>query len=80
MKPIQIDKSLEYYGQQISYKVLGTLEQLQQLVKEYQPTKVVFAGNSKYKSLEDCLDPDMIIQVYLLLDEEQAMLFSLSKV
>ena len=42
MKTIRIDKSLKYFGKQISYKVSGTVEQVQQLVKEYQPKKVIF--------------------------------------
>jgi hypothetical protein len=49
MKTIQIDKSLDYYGEQISYKVSGTIEQVQQLVKEYQPKKVIFTETSRYK-------------------------------
>lgn len=78
MNHIKIDKSLPYYGKQISYKVTGTLQCILQLVKKYQPQKVIFTGNSRYNKLEDCLDSSMIIQVYLLLSEEHAMLFRLS--
>ena len=79
MKPIKVDKSLKYYGQQISYKVSGTLELIQQLVKEFQPKKVIFTETSRYKNLDECLNNGVFIQVYLLFDEEQAMLFRLSK-
>jgi len=80
MKTIQIDKSLEYYGQQISYKVSGTIEQVQQLVKEYQPKKAIFTETSRYKDFDSCLGyvTGGWVQVYLLFDEEQAMLFRLS--
>ena len=79
MKPIKIDKSLKYAGKQISYLVSGTLEQIQQLVKEFQPKKVIFAETSRYKGLDECLDNSVFIQVYFLFNEEQAMLFRLSK-
>jgi hypothetical protein len=78
MNHIRIDKSLPYYGQQISYKVTGTQSQVLQLVKEYQPEKVVFTGNSKYRNVNNIVDANAVIQVYLLLSEEQAMLFRLS--
>tara|TARA_B110000495_G_scaffold31902_1_gene24614 strand:+ start:866 stop:1114 length:249 start_codon:yes stop_codon:yes gene_type:complete len=78
MNHIKIDKSLPYHGQQISYKVTSTLQCILQLVKEYQPEKVIFTGSSRYNKLEDCSDVDTIVQVYLLLSEEHAMLFRLS--
>lgn len=80
MKTIQIDKSLDYYGEQISYKVSGTIEQVQQIVKEYQPKKVIFTETSRYKDFNSCLGyiTSGWVQVYLLFDEEQAMLFRLS--
>ena len=79
MRPIKIDKSLEYFGEQISYKVSGTIEQVQQLVKEYQPKRVIFTETSRYKDFDTCVDQSAFVQVYLLFDEEQAMLFRLSK-
>ena len=81
MRQIQIDKSLDYYGKQISYKVSGTVEEVQQLVKEYQPKKVIFTETSRYKDFDSCLDfvAGTWVQVYFLFDEEQAMLFRLSK-
>ena len=81
MRQIQIDKSLDYYVEQISYKVSGTLEWVQQLVKEYQPKKVIFTETSRYKDFDSCLDfvAGTWVQVYFLFDEEQAMLFRLSK-
>ena len=51
MRQIQIDKSLDYYGQQISYKVSGTVEGVQQLVKEYQPKKVYLLKQVDIKTL-----------------------------
>jgi hypothetical protein len=79
MRPIKIDKSLEYFGEQISYKVSGTIEQVQQLVKEYQPKRVIFTETSRYKDFDTCVDQSAFVQVYLLFEEEQAMLFRLSK-
>jgi len=81
MRQIQIDKSLEYYGEQISYKVSGTVEGVQQLVKEYQPKKVIFTETSRYEDFDSCLNfvTGTWVQVYFLFDEEQAMLFRLSK-
>ena len=79
MKTIQIDKSLDYFGEQISYKVSGTIEQVQQLVKEYQPKRVIFTETSRYKDFDTCVDQSAFVQVYLLFEEEQAMLFRLSK-
>lgn len=81
MRQIQIDKSLDYYGEQISYKVSGTVEEVQQLVKEYQPKKVIFTETSRYKDFDSCLDyvTSTWVQVYFLFNEEQAMLFRLSK-
>jgi len=81
MRQIQIDKSLDYYGEQISYKVSGTVEGVQQLVNEYQPKKVIFTDTSRYKDFDACLDyvTGTWVQVYFLFDEEQAMLFRLSK-
>ena len=79
MKTIRIDKSLKYFGKQISYKVSGTVEQVQQLVKEYQPKKVIFTETSRYKDFGMCTNPSAFVQVYLLFNEEQAMLFRLSK-
>ena len=55
MRQIQIDKSLDYYGEQISYKVSGTVEGVQQLVNEYQPKKVIFTDTSRYKDFDACL-------------------------
>jgi len=80
MKTIQIDKSLDYYGEQISYKVSGTIEQVQQLVKEYQPKKVIFTETSRYKDFNSSLGyvTGGWVQVYFLFNEEQAMLFRLS--
>ena len=80
MRQIQIDKSLDYYGQQISYKVSGTVEGVQQLVKEYQPKKVIFTETSRYKDFDSCLGyvTGGWVQVYFLFNEEQAMLFRLS--
>ena len=80
MKQVKIDKSLDYYGKQISYKVSGTIEQIQQIVKEYQPKKVIFTETSRYKDFDSCLDyiTGTWIEVYLLFSEEQAMLFRLS--
>ncbi len=79
MRPVIIDKSLEYFGKQISYRVSGTIEQVQQLVKEYQPIKIIFAETSRYKDFNMCTDNGAFVIVYLLFDEEQAMLFRLSK-
>jgi 1-deoxy-D-xylulose 5-phosphate reductoisomerase len=81
MRLLKVDKSLKYAGEQISYRVEGSLKQIQQLVKEFQPKKVVFAETSRYKSLDEYLEHnvDVYIQVYLLFEEEQAMLFRLSK-
>lgn len=80
MKQIKIDKSLDYYGEQISYKVLGTIENIQQLVEEYQPKKVIFTETSRYKDFNSCVNniTGTWVEVYLLFSEEQAMLFRLS--
>ena len=80
MKQVKIDKSLDYYGKQISYKVSGTIEQIQQIVKEYQPKKVIFTETSRYKDFDSCLGyiTGTWVEVYLLFSEEQAMLFRLS--
>lgn len=79
MRKIKIDKSLEYFGEQISYKVSGTIKQVQQLVKEHQPKRVIFTETSRYKDFDTCVDQSAFVQVYLLFEEEQAMLFRLSK-
>ena len=81
MRQIQIDKSLDYYGEQISYRVSGTVEGVQQLVNEYQPKKVIFTETSRYEDFNACLDyiTGTLVEVYFLFDEEQAMLFRLSK-
>jgi|TARA_B110000438_G_C15273163_1_gene419317 hypothetical protein len=79
MRPVIIDKSLEYVGKQISYRVSGTVEQVVQIVKEYQPRKVIFAETSRYEDFDKVTVNGAFVQVYLLFDEEQAMLFRLSK-
>ena len=56
-----------------------TIEQVQQLVKEYQPRKVIFAETSRYEDFNMCTVSGAFVQVYLLFEEEQAMLFRLSK-
>ncbi len=80
MRQIKIDKSLDFYGKQISYRVSGTAEEVQQIVNEYQPKKVIFTETSRYKDFDSCLDyiTGAWIEVYLLFSEEQAMLFRLS--
>jgi len=68
----------EYVGQLISYKVSGPLDNVKQVVKEYQPVNIIFVENSKNLNLEEC--SDTFVEVYLLFNEEQAMLLRLSSV
>jgi|TARA_R110000851_G_scaffold230041_1_gene382807 hypothetical protein len=85
---LTIEKGPEHIGNLISFKLTGSPAYIKQVVTEYQDQKLFFVGNSKapigtvannWSELVRCCNAeDATMQVYLLLDSEQAMLLRLS--
>jgi len=74
---LKIETNLKYIGDYVAYQICGYVKELIPLVNKYNPQKIVFIGNSKEPTLES-YTPDTFLALYILLNEEQAMLFRLS--
>mgnify|MGYP001159708039 FL=1 len=74
---LKIETNLKFIGEYVAYQVCGYVKEISQLANKYNPQKIIFTGNCKEQSIES-YEPDAFLTVYILLNQEQAMLFRLS--